>query len=82
MRFNYNRLKAERIAKGLTIQEMADELGVSKGTYSKKENGKLPVTVDDFSVISSKLGITCEKINIFFTHNVANSETSNDFVLN
>lgn len=76
MRFNYNRLKAERIAKGLTIQEMADELGISKGTYSKKENGKLPVTVDDFSVISSKLGITCEKISIFFTLNVSELETN------
>lgn len=75
MEFNYNRLKAERIAKGLTVQEMADVLGVTKGTYSKKENGKLPVTVDDFSIISSKLGITREEINIFFTLNVSKMET-------
>lgn len=75
MRFNYNRLKAERIARGLTVQEMADELGVTKGTYSKKENGKLPVTVEDFAVISSKLGINKESINIFFTHDVAIMET-------
>lgn len=52
MYFDYNRLKGERIAKGYTVQEMADVLGVSKGTYSKKENGKIPITVDDFGVIS------------------------------
>lgn len=40
MQFNYNRLKAERIARGLTVQEMADFLGIAKGTYSKKEMGK------------------------------------------
>ncbi|MFD1203555.1 helix-turn-helix domain-containing protein [Sporosarcina contaminans] len=75
MKFNYNRLKAERIAKGLTVQDMADVLEVTKGTYSKKENGKLPITVEDFSVISSKLGITPNDINIFFTIDVANMET-------
>lgn len=71
MQFNYNRLKGERIAKGFTIQEMANELGVAKGTYSKKENGKIPITVEDFSVISSKLGITRDNISIFFTLNVS-----------
>lgn len=76
MRFNYNRLKAERVAKGLTVQEMADELGISKGAYSKKENGKLSVTVDDFSVISNKLGIKHDKIEIFFTLNVSEMETN------
>ena len=71
MEFNYNRLKGERIAKGLTVQEMADVLGVTKGTYSKKENGKIPITVEDFSIISSKLGISHNNINIFFTLNVS-----------
>lgn len=75
MKFNYNRLKAERIAKGLTVQQMADELGISKSTYSKKENGKLPVTVEDFSVISNKLGIPIDQISIFFTLNVSKMET-------
>ncbi|WP_071583955.1 helix-turn-helix domain-containing protein, partial [Bacillus licheniformis] len=67
MKFNYNRLKAERIARGLTVQDMADFLGISKGTYSKKENGKIALTVEDFSLISNRLGIKREKIDIFFT---------------
>jgi len=75
MKFNYNRLKAERIAKGYTVEEMANILGVAKGTYSKKENGKLPVTVDDFAIISEKLEIPIDKLNIFFTLDVSKSET-------
>lgn len=75
MKFDYRRLKAERIAKGFTVQQMADELGVSKSTYSKKENGKLPVTVEDFGAISNKLEIPIEKISIFFTLNVSKMET-------
>jgi len=76
MKFNYNRLKAERIAKGLTVQDMADELGITKGAYSKKENGKIAVTVEDFSLISNKLGISHEQINIFFSLNVSVLETN------
>ena len=75
MKFDYNRLKGERIAKGFTVQEMAEELNISKGTYSKKENGKLPITVEDFAIISNKLEITRDKISIFFTLNVSEMET-------
>lgn len=77
MEFNYNRLKAERIAKGFTVEEMGEVLGVTKGTYSKKENGKLPVTVEDFTLIFKKFEIPPEQISIFFSINVAKLETSN-----
>lgn len=76
MKFNYNRLKGERIAKGFTVEEMANELGISKGAYSKKENGKLPITVEDFAIITNKLGIGRDNINIFFTIDVSEMETS------
>lgn len=75
MEFNYNRLKAERIAKGYTVEEMAIALGITKGTYSKKENGKVSVTVEDFTLISNKLGIPPDQISIFFTLGVARTET-------
>ena len=75
MKFNHNRLKAERIARGLTQQEMGEVLGVSKGTYSKKENGKLPIDVDEFSLITNKFGIEHKDILIFFTLNVFEMET-------
>ena len=77
MEFNLNRLKGERIAKGFTVEEMAKELGVTKGTYSKKENGRLPITVEEFSVIFKKLGLPNDRIKIFFTSNVSEMETDN-----
>lgn len=75
MEFNYNRLKAERIAKGFTVEEMAGALGITKGTYSKKENGKIAVTVEDFTLVFKKLGIPPEQIGIFFSRDVAKTET-------
>ena len=76
MKFDYNRLKAERVAKGRTVQDMADVVGWSKGYYSKKENGKVAITVDDFAIIANELEVPHEKINIFFTPSVAKMETS------
>ena len=58
------------------MQDMADFLGISKGTYSKKENGKIALTVEDFSLISNRLGIKREKIDIFFTKKVSDLETT------
>ena len=75
MIFNLNRLKGERIAKGLTVEDMATELGVTKGTYSKKENGRLPITVEEFGVIYKKLDLPKERISIFFTPDVSEKET-------
>lgn len=71
MNFDYNRLKAERIANGYTVEDMANELGISKGAYSKKENGKTIISVDDFVVIAKKLKIKKDMLNIFFTIEVA-----------
>lgn len=35
--FNVKRMKAERIAKGISLSEMAEKLEMSPGTYSKKK---------------------------------------------
>lgn len=71
MNFDYNRLKAERIANGFTVEEMANILKISKGAYSKKENGKSIVSVDEFALIVNKLKVNKDKLNIFFTIEVA-----------
>jgi len=64
MEFNYNRLKAERIARGLKAQDIADALKISAVAYYKKESGSTAITVKDLIIISNKLGI--EDLNIFF----------------
>lgn len=74
--FNRNRVKAERIARGLSVKEMASKLDIHAGTYSKKENGKLRITVEDLSKILNVLNIPEKDCGIFFTKNVAKTATS------
>ena len=64
LEFNYNRLKGERIAKGFTIQDMANALEITSAAYSRKENGKRAITIEELAQISNKLGI--DDLNIFF----------------
>ena len=62
---NLEPLKILRRSKGYTCQTMADKLGITKATYSKKENGKITISLHDAKLISQILGSTIE--SIFFT---------------
>ncbi|MCI2760840.1 helix-turn-helix domain-containing protein [Staphylococcus lugdunensis] len=73
--FNLRRMKAERIAKGISLAEMAEELGMSKGTYSKKENGHIRFNVDDLAKVIEVLEFPKENCGIFFTTNVSETST-------
>lgn len=67
MKFDYQRLKGERIAKGYTQKDMALKLGVSRNTYVKKESGKSDISIDELSKIGDILGLTPEKtFTLFF----------------
>lgn len=67
MKFDYQRLKGERIAKGYTQKDMALKLGVSRNTYVKKESGKSDMSIDELSKIGDILGLTPEKtFTLFF----------------
>ncbi|MCZ9599964.1 helix-turn-helix domain-containing protein [Lactobacillus mulieris] len=63
--FNLARLKAERIARGYSQQKFARALGVSYVTYNQKENGKKPISIDQFVKILEILKIPDNEINIF-----------------
>lgn len=76
--FNRNRVKAERIARGLSVKEMAGKLDIHAGTYSKKENGKLRITVEDLSKILNVLNIPEKDCGIFFTKSVADMATNKE----
>lgn len=68
MKLNLKRLKAERIAKGLTQEQMAHLMGwQSRTPYVKRENGYVPMGVDDLIKITQILGYSIDKISIFFT---------------
>ncbi|WP_194747652.1 helix-turn-helix domain-containing protein [Staphylococcus chromogenes] len=73
--FNVRRMKAERIARGISLTDMAKEMGMTPGTYSKKENGHIRITVDDLAKMFEVLNIPETDCGIFFTNKVAKETT-------
>ncbi len=67
MKFNLNRLKAERIAKGFTQEEIGEKIGITKSGYSKLESGQSKIDIDTFVSILTVLGLNPEDLVIFFT---------------
>ena len=62
MRLDINRLKAERVAKGLSQEEMASKMGwKSRTPYVKRELGIIDIGVDEFLKIIKILGYTFER---------------------
>lgn len=74
MIFNFKRLKAERVAKGLTQAEMAKQSGISRTSYWKKENGKTDIGMEEFTRMLNVLGYPESKVSIFFAHDVDKRE--------
>lgn len=69
------RLKAERIAKGLTQDEMAEAMGwKSRAAYAKRENGIVGIGADELVKMASILGYNENQLGIFFTTNVPEKE--------
>lgn len=66
MKFNLKRLRAERVAKGLTQAQMASAIGISTNAYWHKENGQRDIGVNEFVKILQVLGYSKDKLSIFF----------------
>lgn len=68
-----SKIKELRISKGLSCNQMAQLIGVTKATYSKKENGLVRFSLDEAKIISDKFQETIE--HIFFSFKVTENET-------
>lgn len=66
MEFELNRLKAERIAKGYSQEELAKKLGWTRSMYIKRENGTVSLGVDELAKIATALEMPESRISIFF----------------
>jgi len=66
MKFDLRRLRAERVAKGLTQAQMASAIGISTNSYWRKENGQRSLGVDEFVKILQVLGYSQDKLAMFF----------------
>jgi len=79
MILNLKRIKEERIAKGLTQDEMAQKMGWSTRTpYAKRENGFVNIGADELIRIAEILGYTQDDVGIFFTLSVPEKEHNNN----
>lgn len=59
---NLNRLRGSRAEHGLTLDDMAIYLGVTKGTYNKKELGKSDFTLMQAKKIAIKFDKTVDEL--------------------
>ena len=48
MKFDLQRLKGERVARGITQAEMAHKIGISTNAYWRKENGERDIGMEEF----------------------------------
>lgn len=53
-----SRIKALRIAKNFTQEQVADQIGVSRQKYARIESGVSSVTLDILSKFAEVLGVT------------------------
>jgi Helix-turn-helix. len=75
MKLNLNRVKAERIALGLTQEQVAKRMGwKTRVPYAKREAGIVPFGADELGLYVEALGISQENISIFFTDRVDKRE--------
>lgn len=70
LKLDLKRLRAERIAKGLDQAEFAHKLGMSRSSYSKRENGLVNISISELARMMSILGFNKDNLSIFFTQNV------------
>ena len=81
MRLNIKRLKAERVAKGLSQEEMANKMGWSSRTpYVKRGLCTIDIGVDEFLKMVKILGYNENNLSIFFTEDVPERERKNSLV--
>lgn len=62
-----NELLAAVTRVGLTLQDVSDEIGISRQSFSNKVSGKSEFKASEIKAIASLLNLTAEQVNdIFF----------------
>ncbi|MCH4891213.1 helix-turn-helix domain-containing protein [Acidaminobacter sp. JC074] len=69
---NLEKLRSMREDAGYSQEVIAKKLNITKSTYSRKENGKLPISLDEARVLKTVLSLSKAQImDIFFNQNVS-----------
>ncbi|MEK1368323.1 helix-turn-helix transcriptional regulator [Limosilactobacillus fermentum] len=69
MKLNLKRIKAERIANGLTQADVAKALKITRSSYALRENGHTNWTIDNLTSFCKLIGLGPNEIGIFFLDN-------------
>lgn len=68
---NSSKLKGIRVEKGKTQKNMAELIGKSLVTYSKKERGEVEFSNEEMNIVAKVLDLTSDQVNaIFFDDNL------------
>lgn len=73
-----NVIKELRLKNNLSCKQMADLIGVSKASYSKKENGFVKFSLNEAKIIADTFNESIEKI--FFNSKVTKNETQQEVI--
>lgn len=74
MKVDLLRVRAERIAKGYTQEQMGNLIGLKRGQYNKRETGKVSFSSDELITLAVKLGYSNKDIGIFFKPTVPETQ--------
>ena len=80
MTVNLLRIKAERVANGLTQEELAKKLGWARSQYAKRENGFVSFSADELMAVVEILGITAVEIGILSSQSVPDKQQNKESV--
>ena len=79
MILNLKRLRAERIACGITQDELAHKMGWKTRTpYAKRENGIVDIGANEFIKMAKILGYETNNLDIFLLNTFPKRTTTND----
>jgi len=70
-------LKNARLNKGLSQETLADLIGMTQCNYSRRENGKKEITLNEWTKIANVLNVNLDEIYQPFVNN-AISDITND----
>lgn len=76
VKVNLNKLRGLRAELGLTQEEIADKIGISKHSYNRKERGVRKFTLVEAKKLADLFGLSIEEI--FFTKGLTGTERNKD----
>lgn len=69
---NVNKLRGKIVERGMSVESVAQKMGIHKSTFYRKMAGHCPVTIQDADMLVRILDLDCEEAKaIFFSQFVA-----------